>query len=78
MRSGRGGLFSKGGSMAAATTKLSRLERAGVLKSAKFSDKDKGSIEKLSEAEVTLLIKMRKKRGAAPTGKHHLRPNVLV
>jgi len=54
------------------------LESAGVLISEQFTDEDKKTVERLSEAEVSVLIKMRKKRGAAPEGKHHLRPNVFV
>jgi len=57
---------------------VERLEGAGVLNSKKYTDGDKKTIEKLSVTEVALLIKMRKKRGAAPAGKHHLRPNFFV
>jgi hypothetical protein len=57
---------------------LERLESAGVITSEKFTDEDKKSVEKLSVAEVAVLIKMRKKRGAVPEDKHHLRPNLFV
>jgi hypothetical protein len=57
---------------------VDRLESAGVLVSEQYTDEDKKTVERLSEAEVSVLIKMRKKRGAAPEGKHHLRPNVFV
>ena len=57
---------------------VERLESAGVLNSTEFSDGDKKTVEKLSVTEVALLVKMRKKRGAAPEGKHHLRPNIFV
>ena len=57
---------------------IDRLESAGVLVSEQYTDDDKRTVEKLSETEVTALIKLRKKRGAAPEGKHHLRPNVFV
>ena len=57
---------------------VERLESAGVLSSKKFTAGDKKTVEKLSVTEVALLIKMRKKRGAAPAGKHHLRPNIFV
>jgi hypothetical protein len=57
---------------------VERLEKAGVLTSEKFTDGDKRTVEKLSVTEVALLIKMRKKRGPAPAGKHHLRPNIFV
>jgi len=55
-----------------------RLATAGVLVAKLLADADKKIIEKLTAAEVAVLIKMRKKRGAAPKGKHHLRPNVFV
>jgi hypothetical protein len=57
---------------------VERLESAGVLSAKKFTDTDKKTVEKLSVTEVALLIKMRKKRGSAPAGKHHLRPNIFV
>ena len=57
---------------------VDRLESAGVLISEQYTDEDKKTVERLSEAEVSVLIKMRKKRGAAPEGKHHPRPNVFV
>jgi hypothetical protein len=57
---------------------MDRLEEAGVIMSAEYTDGDKKMVEKFSAAEVSALVKMRKKRGAAPAGKHHLRPNVFV
>jgi hypothetical protein len=60
------------------TSNVERLESAGVLNSEKFSDDDKKTVEKLSVSEVAVLIKMRKKRGAVPDDKHHLRPNLFV
>jgi hypothetical protein len=60
------------------SSNVERLETAGVLVSEQFTDDDKKTVEKLSETEVTALIKLRKKRGSAPEGKHHLRPNVFV
>jgi hypothetical protein len=60
------------------SSNVERLETAGVLVSEQFTDDDKKTVEKLSETEVTALIKLRKKRGSAPEGKHHLRPNIFV
>jgi hypothetical protein len=57
---------------------VERLESAGVLVSEQFTDGDKKTVEKLSATEVGALIKLRKKRGSAPEGKHHLRPNIFV
>jgi hypothetical protein len=57
---------------------VDRLESAGVLVAEQYTDEDKKTVERLTATEVTVLIKMRKKRGAAPEGKHHLRPNVFV
>lgn len=54
------------------------LESAGVLVSEQFTDANKKTVERLSAAEVAVLIKLRKKHGAAPKGKHHLRPNFFV
>jgi hypothetical protein len=60
------------------SSNVERLETAGVLVSEQFTDDDKKTVERLSETEVTALIKLRKKRGSAPEGKHHLRPNIFV
>jgi len=57
---------------------VDRLHAAGVIVSEQFSDDDKKMVEKLSETEVSALISLRKKRAAAPEGKHHLRPNAFV
>lgn len=57
---------------------VERLESAGVLVAEQFTDSDKKTVEKLSEVEVTALINVPKKRGSAPAGKHHLRPNIFV
>jgi hypothetical protein len=60
------------------SSNVERLESAGVLVSEQYTDEDKKTVEKLTATEISVLIKMRKKRGAAPEGKHHLRPNVFV
>jgi hypothetical protein len=60
------------------SSNVERLESAGVLIAEQFTEDDKKTVEKLSATEIAVLIKMRKKRGAAPEGKHHLRPNVFV
>ncbi len=64
--------------MSTAKTNLERLEEAGILKQEHFSDQDKKHIESISTEEVEVLIKLRKKMGAAPTGKDHMRPNFPV
>jgi len=69
---------SKSKSQKKKSSNVERLESIGVLVSEQYTDEDKKTIEKLSAAEVDVLIKMRKKRGAAPEGKHHLRPNIFV
>jgi hypothetical protein len=57
---------------------VERLESAGVLISKQFTEGDKKTVEKLTEAEVSALTKMRKKRGPAPKRKYHLRPNIFI
>jgi hypothetical protein len=60
------------------TSNLECLESAGVLTSERFSEDEKKTVEKLSVSEVAVLLKIRKKHGAVPDDKHHLRPNVFV
>lgn len=64
--------------MAAAKTNVERLAEAGILKQEHFSDQDKKHIESMSSEEVDVLVNLRKKMGAAPTGKDHMRPNFPV
>lgn len=64
--------------MSAAKANLERLEEAGILKQEHFSDQDRKHIESISTEEVEVLIKLRKKMGAAPAGKDHMRPNFPV
>ena len=59
-------------------TKVERLEEAGILKQQHFNDDDKKHIETMSDDEVDVLIKLRKKMGEAPSGKEHMRPNFPV
>jgi hypothetical protein len=71
-------MVSKSSNSKKKASNVERLEGARVLISEHFTDGDKKTVEKLTEAEVSALIKMRKKRGPAPEGKHHLRPNIFV
>ncbi len=57
---------------------LERLEKAGILKAEHFTSEDRKVVEGLSTEEVAVLIKLREKTGAAPSGKEHLRPNIVV
>lgn len=52
-----------------------RLHEAGIIAGEKFSESDKKLIEKITDDEVDVLIKLRHKMGSAPEGKDHLRPN---
>jgi len=58
--------------------KLERLHDAGVIIADHFSDGDKKVIEQITDEEVDVLIKLRKKMGDAPKGKEHMRPNIAV
>jgi hypothetical protein len=62
----------------ATKTNVERLEEAGILKQEHFSEHDKKQIESISPEEIDVLIKLRKKLGAAPEGKDHMRPNFPV
>lgn len=59
-------------------TKIERLHEAGVIVADKFSDSDKKVIENITDDEVDVLIKLRKRLGEAPKGKDHMRPNIPV
>ena len=64
--------------MAQDSQNILRLEQAGLLKAEHFSDADRKILEGMSAEEVDVLIRLKAKLGAAPEGKDHLRPNIIV
>jgi hypothetical protein len=64
--------------MTSSQGKLQRLHDAGIIVADKFSDSDKKVIEQITDEEVDVLIKLRKRMGEAPKGKDHMRPNIPV
>jgi hypothetical protein len=67
-----------GGQMAASKTSFERLQDAGIIVGQQFSASDKQIIEKITDEEVDVLIKLKKKMGEVPEGKGHMRPNMPV
>lgn len=57
---------------------LDRLEAAGIIRQEHFSDHDKKLLEGISDEEVEVLIRLRKKLGDVPEGREHIRPNIVV
>lgn len=64
--------------MAEAKSKVERLETAGILKGEHFSEHDRKIIEQISDEEIEVLIRLRKKLGATQEGREHMRPNFPV
>ncbi len=64
--------------MSQANSNIQRLEEAGILKNEHFNDHDKKLIESITVEEVEVLIKLRGKMGESPSGKEHMRPNIIV
>jgi hypothetical protein len=59
-------------------TNVELLEEAGILESANFSPEDQRLIESITPEEIAVLIKLRKKLGAAPLASANMRPNFPV
>lgn len=59
-------------------TKLERLEAEGIVDSAKLTDAEKAAIEKLSAADISHLIRIKKKIGQPTKGRHLAKPNIYV
>lgn len=57
---------------------IERLEEAGILNKAHFSDHDTKIIESITDEEVEVLIRLGKKLGKTADGKEHMRPNFPV
>jgi hypothetical protein len=66
------------GGMTSSQAKIERLHEAGVIVAENFSDSDKKVIEQITDEEVDVLIRLRKRMGEVPKGKDHMRPNVPV
>ncbi len=64
--------------MAQNSQNILRLEKAGLLKVEQFSDADRKVLDGMSDEEVDVLVRLKDKLGAAPEGKDHLRPNIIV
>ena len=64
--------------MKGAESKIERLHGAGIIVADHFSDGDKKVIEQITDEEIDVLIKLRKRMGAVPSGKEHMRPNMPV
>lgn len=57
---------------------VERLHAAGIIVAENFSESDKKVIEAITDEEIEVLIKLRKKLGDVPTDKGHMRPNICV
>ncbi|MGB0122964.1 MAG: aroma-sacti cluster domain-containing protein [Silvibacterium sp.] len=57
---------------------VERLHAAGIIVAENFSESDKKVIEAITDEEIEVLIKLRKKLGDVPAGKGHMRPNICV
>jgi hypothetical protein len=68
----------QGGQMKNSQSNFDRLHEAGIIVAEHFSESDKKVIEKITDEEVDVLIKLRKKMGEVPKGKDHMRPNFGV
>jgi hypothetical protein len=64
--------------MSGSKTNFERLHDAGIIAGQQFSESDKQILAKITDEEVEVLIKLRKKMGEVPEGKGHMRPNVAV
>lgn len=58
--------------------KIERLHQAGIIVAENFSESDKKVIDQITDEEIDVLIKLRKRMGEVPKGKEHMRPNVPV
>jgi hypothetical protein len=59
-------------------TNVEQLQEAGILETEHFSPEEIKTIESITPEEIAVLIKLRKKLGAAPVAKANMRPNFPV
>lgn len=64
--------------MSDAQAKLKRLEDAGILERKHFAAEEVTLVEKISDDEIDVLVRLRQKLGPTTDGKNHIRPNFIV
>jgi hypothetical protein len=64
--------------MADAQAKLKKLEDAGILETKHFSSEEMALIATITDDEIDVLVRLRKKLGPTDEGKNHIRPNFPV
>jgi hypothetical protein len=64
--------------MSEAQSKLQKLEDAGILEKRQFTPEELAQVAKISDEEIEVLIRLRKRLGAPAEDKHHIRPNIFV
>lgn len=64
--------------MSDAKSKLQRLEEAGILERKHFSTDEVALVDKITDDEIDVLIRLRQKLGPTADGKNHIRPNFIV
>lgn len=64
--------------MSDAQSKLQKLEDAGVLETRHFSAEELALVATIADEEIDVLVRLKKKLGATPEGKNHIRPNFVV
>lgn len=57
-------------------SKVDRLHEADVISKHELNDDEKKTVEGMSEQEVTVLIGLRKRLGAAKPGRERIKPNL--
>lgn len=57
-------------------SKVDRLHEADVISKHELNDDEKKTVEGMSEQEVTVLIGLRKRLGAAKPGRERIKPNI--
>ena len=64
--------------MSDAQARLQKLEDAGILQKQNFTPEELALVAKITDEEVDVLIRLRKKVGAPADDKPHVRPNFFV
>ncbi len=64
--------------MSDAQTKLQKLEDAGILDRRLFTAEEVALVDKISDDEIDVLVRLRQKLGPSDDAKSHIRPNFIV
>lgn len=64
--------------MSDASSKLQRLQSAGILEQRQFTPDELALVATITDEEIDVLVRLRERLGAPDPDKQHIKPNIFV